>query len=82
MVSTACCVAGFSHILSFIAGAMRIGLRATQLQIVVVNASSAMPAAILATTFAVAGATIIASHHSGNEICSVAWALMAANTSE
>ena len=82
MVLMACCVAGFSHILSFIAGATTIGLRAAQEQMVVVSASSAMPAAILQSTLAVAGATIIASHQSGREICSVACSLIAANTSE
>ena len=81
-VSTAFCTAGFSHILSFIAGAMRTGLRAAQEQIVVVSASSAMPAAVLQSTFAVQGATIIASHQSGNDICSVECSLIAANTSE
>ena len=81
-VRMACCVAGFSHILSFIAGTMMMGLRAAQEHRVVVSASSAIPAAILPITLAVAGATTIRSAQSGREICSVLCSLMAANTFE
>ena len=78
--SMAFCVAGDSYMLVFIAGAITTGFRIAAK--VVVSASSAMPLAILQSTFAVAGAMIIRSAHSGREMCSVLCSLIAAKTSE
>ncbi len=79
-VRIASSMAGDAYILSFMAGAITTGLRMAQK--VVVNASSAIPYAIFPSTLAVAGATIIRSAQSGNEICSVEWSFMAAKTLE
>ena len=54
---------------AFIAGATRIG--AATASSVVESRSSAMPAAILASAFAVAGATTIASAHFASAMCSI-----------
>ena len=62
------CVAGFSHIPVFIAGATRIGARvasATELR-----RSSASPCAIFARIFAVAGAITTRSALSASPMCS------------
>ena len=76
----ACCVAGESYILVFIAGAMTTGLRIAAK--VVVSASSAIPCVILQSRLAVAGAMSMRSAQSGREICSVLCSFIAANTSE
>ena len=63
------CVAAFSYICTFIAGATIKG--AVQASAVEVRRSSAMPPASFATTFAVHGAIRNASHSSASLICGI-----------
>ena len=66
---TFACVAGLRHMAAFIAGATRTG--AVAASSVVETSSSAIPAAILASMFAVAGATTAASAHFASATCSI-----------
>ena len=78
-VSRLRCVMGLSYIPVFIAGATSLGQRAASS--VVVSISSAIPAAIFAITFAVAGATMNTSAFFASDTCSTLYSKLRSNVS-